>query len=613
MQWLIGINALRFFAIILIVIYHLFRNILPGGFIAVEIFFAISGFLIFSKLIKQFDKDRKIGYWKFVGSRIVRLMPALLVCVVLTLLAAFLVHPDVLAGTRINTLAALTFTTNIKELISGGSYENTISPNLFEHTWFLALEMQFYLIVPLLITFVMGAFKKSQKGAKFLGISLLALSIISYILMGVYGGLFGMQDRAYFALDSHMGAFCLGGVLAVFNFLIPRTPRTKKIIPAIGVAISLIIITILSTKLTFDNPMTFYFGLPFTGLLTVIMIFCIIKLQPNVHVRRRITIPIRIAEKLGGYSYGIYLFHWPLYVLLPNILPHNTESWVAPVLNIAISALLSYLFVKYIRMDRFAKNFKSSAKMRTIYAICLVVVIIPCAISLVRAPQVSSITEQLNSMQEEAKEREDKVLAVDYFGIDSALGDTRDAMLSQLDVAANKDAAPTPQPSRAAPSANSAQVLIIGDSVTLGAKQALESTINGSYVDAVESRGIWTARNILAGYSATGKLPDIIVISLITNEFTITDGLLQSIVDVAGPGHSFVFVTGYAGPQQPRETQNEALKNYVRNHNNTYIADWWELSHDNWSLMYADHIHLNPEGRTAYANLVNNVIRSIKR
>ena len=139
MQWLIGINALRFFAIILIVIYHLFRNILPGGFIAVEIFFAISGFLIFSKLIKQFDKDRKIGYWKFVGSRIVRLMPALLVCVVLTLLAAFLVHPDVLAGTRINTLAALTFTTNIKELISGGSYENTISPNLFEHTWFLAL------------------------------------------------------------------------------------------------------------------------------------------------------------------------------------------------------------------------------------------------------------------------------------------------------------------------------------------------------------------------------------------------------------------------------------------------------------------------------------------
>ncbi len=72
-------------------------------------------------------------------------------------------------------------------------------------------------------------------------------------------------------------------------------------------------------------------------------------------------------------------------------------------------------------------------------------------------------------------------------------------------------------------------------------------------------------------------------------------------------------MTGYAGPKQPREVQNQALKNYAKNRKNIYIADWWELSHDNWSLMYADHIHLNPEGRIAYANLVNNVIRSIKK
>jgi hypothetical protein len=156
-------------------------------------------------------------------------------------------------------------------------------------------------------------------------------------------------------------------------------------------------------------------------------------------------------------------------------------------------------------------------------------------------------------------------------------------------------------------------VLVIGDSVTLGAKAALESTISSAYVDAVESRGIWTARNLLASYAASGRLPDVIVISLITNEFPISDGLLQGIVDVAGPGHYFVFVTGYAGPNQPRETQNAALRDYVRRHNRMYLADWWEISHNNWSLMYADHIHLNPEGRAAYAKLVNDVIRSIKK
>ncbi len=613
MQWLIGINALRLFAIILIVIYHLFRGTMPGGFIAVEIFFTISGFLIFTKLVKNFAKDRKISYGRFIVSRLVRLMPALLACVILALIASFFVHPDILAGTRWNTLAALTFTTNIKELITGGSYENSIAPNLFEHTWFLALEMQFYLIAPLLVVLVMGSFKRNRAGARMLGGVLTFLACASAVLMAIYGGLFGMQDRAYFALDSHMGAFCLGGALAVFNYLVPRTPRTKKIIPAVGVGISLITIGILATKLSFDNPMTYYFGLPFTGLLTAIMLFCIIKLQPNVHVRRRATIPIRVAEKLGSYSYGIYLFHWPLYILLPNILPHNAETWIAPTLNIVMSTLLSYLFVKYIRIEDFVKNFKTSSKHRLAYGLIAVALIIPCALALVRAPEVSGITEQLNSMQERAEKEEHTATSVDYTGAATALETTKQAMQKELDIAANRESSPVPQYSRAAPNANAAQVLIIGDSVTLGAKQALESTINGAYVDALESRGIWTARNLLANYAAAGRLPDTIVISLITNEFTISDGLLQGIVDVAGEGHNFVFVTGYAGPKQPREVQNQALKNYAKNRKNIYIADWWELSHDNWSLMYADHIHLNPEGRTAYANLVNNVIRSIKK
>ena len=101
--------------------------------------------------------------------------------------------------------------------------------------------------------------------------------------------------------------------------------------------------------------------------------------------------------------------------------------------------------------------------------------------------------------------------------------------------------------------------------------------------------------------------------SLATNEYNITESLLQNIVSVAGVEKTFILVTAYAGPQQPREKQNAALKAYAEKRSNVFIADWWEVAHNDWSLMYADHIHLNPEGRIAYANLVYGVVRSASR
>ncbi|MCR5572215.1 MAG: acyltransferase [Candidatus Saccharibacteria bacterium] len=611
MQWLTGINSIRFFAIFLIVVYHLFRSFLPGGFIAVDIFFAISGFLIIGKLIRESSRG-KIKYGRFILDRLLRLFPALLVCVLLTLILALFVHPDILAGMRQNTIAALTFTTNIVQLITGGSYENTISPNLFQHTWFLALEMQFYLLVPLLVMAFLNISRNHRQAIRRLSVVFIILAVVSDILLMIYGGLMGQADRAYFAIDSHMGAFCLGAAFATFNYLVPRTPRTPKFVPAIGVLLSLAIVLVLSFRLDYSNPMTYYFGLPFTGFVTIILLFCIVKLQPNVHTRHKTSNLIRVTEWLGGLSFGVYLIHYPLYLLLPNIMPAGTPVWAYALVDIIASLILAHFLNRALHVERRLKMLKYYKKRRLAYAIVIIAMIIPASISFIRIPNTSGITEQLRSMTAQ----EDKDIdgeTIRYLGLEEFMTTAKEIITAQFKVAADSSAQPKISYGDGAKNVSSANVLVLGDSVTLGAKQALETTIPGAFVDAKESRSIITATSIIARYSAKGKLPNTIVISLATNEYNITDSLLQSIINAAGSNKTFILVTAYAGPQQPREKQNVTLKSYAAKHDNVYIADWWEIAHNDWSLMYADHIHLNPEGRITYANLVYSVIRSSGR
>ena len=611
MQWLTGINSIRFFAIFLIVVYHLFRSFLPGGFIAVDIFFAISGFLIIGKLIRE-SSHGKIKYGRFILDRLLRLFPALLVCVLLTLILALFVHPDILAGMRQNTIAALTFTTNIVQLITGGSYENTISPNLFQHTWFLALEMQFYLLAPLLVMAFLNISRNHRQAIRRLSVVFIVLAVVSDILLMIYGGLMGQVDRAYFAIDSHMGAFCLGAAFATFNYLVPRTPRTPKFVPAIGVLLSLAIVLVLSFKLDYSNPMTYYFGLPFTGFVTIILLFCIVKLQPNVHTRHKTSNLIRVTEWLGGLSFGVYLIHYPLYLLLPNIMPAGTPVWAYALVDIIASLILAHLLNQALHVERRLKMLKYYKKRRLAYAVIIIAMIIPASISFIRIPNTSGITEQLRSMTAQEDQDIDGE-TIRYLGLEEFMATAKEIITAQFKVAADSSAQPKISYGAGAKNVSSANVLVLGDSVTLGAKQALETTIPGAFVDAKESRSIITATGIIARYSAKGKLPDTIVISLATNEYNITDSLLQSIINAAGSNKTFILVTAYAGPQQPREKQNAALKSYAAKHDNVYIADWWEIAHSDWSLMYADHIHLNPEGRITYANLVYSVIRSSRR
>ena len=615
MSKLVGINSLRFFAIAFIVTYHLFREFLPGGFLAVEIFFCLSGFLVTSKLIREIKNSGKIHYDAFLRSRFERLFPTLLACVIFTLVLGIFANPDVLTGARTNTFTALTFSTNISELLNGGSYENTFLPNAFEHTWFLALLFQFYIVLPLVFKLFLKICNKPRAAIRSSGIVLFVLGISSAILMACYGGFFGMPDRAYFALDSHMASLCFGAAFAVFNYLKPRSPRTVKRFPLLTLLVSLAAMVAIAFIFSYEKPTAFIIGMPAMSCLTIVVLVSIIHLQNNIHERRKTKNIIRVLEGAGSLSYGVYLYHWPLYILLPHILPSDTERWGYAVINIALSFVLAVTTYKLVQVENPFKHFRKRRRISRVSRVAVAAALLIIAtITLVRAPKTSSIAEQISaaSGQDAEEVTAQPAAQSSYLDMKSILEETSTVLDTQFKLAQDAKYLPAPSGSLAAKNANEAHVLVIGDSVTLGAKQAIEATIAKSFVDAKENRGIETARGIIANYGATGRLPSIIVVSLATNQRTITEQILQDIINVAGNNHKFILVTAYAGPLQPRDTQNATLKAYASKHKNVYIADWWAVSHDNWSLMYADHIHLNPAGRTAYANLISNVIRGMR-
>ncbi|MBR1939285.1 acyltransferase [Candidatus Saccharibacteria bacterium] len=599
MEWIVGLNSLRLFAIILIFVYHLLRDSLPGGFVAVELFFVISGFLICSKLIAEYKREGKINYGKFLIHRLKRIYPPLLGCLAVTLLLALFLHPDLIAGMRSKLLAALTLTTNLQELFTGGNYENSFTPNLFEHLWFLGLDVQLCLLAPPVISLSLRIFGTRKKGIRALALVYLALALGSGLLMVLFGGVMGYTNRSYFAPDTHAMAFCIGGMIAALSHLRLAPPRFVGWRPLILAVLSALAIFIFATKAEYSDASTFLYVLPLVAMLSGIWLGSLLYFQANKKNQKQLSTILRPFEYLGGLSFGIYLYHWPILIVLPQLFTMNN------VMSFTVCAILSVILA--ILAPLAIGKLSSQKRVRRIAFVALAILAIcVCA----RAPKQSAIAESLDVATD--SEIQTNKTTPDYLGYRKVMQESERVVLREFELASGAESLPS-RNHVAAQSPNVAKVLVIGDSVTLGAKEAIEATIPSSFVDAKESRGIESAAPILAAYAMEGDLPPTIVVSLVTNERTITNELLQNIIDVGGAQRNYIFVNGYAGPKQPRENQNSALVAFAAQHANVTIADWWALAHDNWSLMYADHIHLNPEGRVVYADLIYNTIRRSKR
>lgn len=339
-----ALDGLRGLAVLSVLCFHA-GAFLPGGYLGVDLFFVLSGFLITSLLLAEHAATGTVELSAFWARRARRLFPALLLLLpFVALYAALFARWTELARLRRSALATLAYVANWVEIDASSSYWDLFAvPSPLEHTWSLAIEEQFYIVWPLL---VIGLFSVSKRRARTLFASCVVLAIASAVAMVHFyeteGGM-----RAYYGTDTRGAAILVGAALAAL--LAPLRPfqshRAIRVLDVLG-AMAAIGIAYAWRTLDGQNPFLYRGGFWLTELAALVLITCTLQGQRSWVARALAFEPLRMV---GNVSYGVYLWHWPVFVVLSSERTHLDSPLALASLRFLVTFLIagaSYRFVE---------------------------------------------------------------------------------------------------------------------------------------------------------------------------------------------------------------------------------------------------------------------------
>ncbi len=305
-----ALDGLRGLAVFGVLLFHDGR--LDGGYLGVDLFFVLSGYLIHSLLLAEWSKAGTIDLKAFWVRRARRLFPALLALLpVVAVYADRLAKPEELDRIRKDGLATLAYVANWRAIFSGRSYWDMFQvPSPLEHTWSLAIEEQFYVVWPLLAFGVLYLSRGSRR--VMLAVSL-ALAVASGAAM-VWLGNHASTTRAYMGTDTRGVAILLGAALACVmadrgTF---KNDKAVRALDALGVVAALFL-GLAWLRLDGQNPLLYRGGFFATELCVLVLIVCAAHGERSFVAR---TLAFRPIAWMGLISYGLYLWHWPIFVVL---------------------------------------------------------------------------------------------------------------------------------------------------------------------------------------------------------------------------------------------------------------------------------------------------------
>ncbi|MEW4354907.1 acyltransferase family protein [Streptococcus pneumoniae] len=572
-------SLVRITGLLLVLLYHYFKDVFPGGFIGVDIFFTFSGFLITALLIDEFARSHRIDLLGFLRRRFYRIVPPLVLMLLVTMPFTFLVRQDFIASIGVQTAAVLGFVTNIYEIFSGGNYETQFIPHLFVHTWSLALEVHYYVLWGFFAWFL-G--KRSKNVGQYRGMIFLTSVLLFFFSFGaMFIGAFLSPNYSaiYFSTLTHVFPFFMGSALATLTgvtnvgALLKKLERSMSLQKILGVLMgSFFALVLLSLFLKFENLWTYLVGF----LVATILAATMILMTRLLHEKTPKVKEAKIISFIADTSYGVYLFHWPLYVIFSQVMENVSASVATTILSFSFAALSFYLLEPMIA-GRHPKVFGveldfSAAKKPIVYSSAILGFVF--LIVLFRAPKVGPFETDL---MVNALHQADEKMQMTRQQADSAVA-------SDYNVKKGNS--------------------LIGDSVALRASDWLKDAIPDIQVDAVVSRNLQTGLETFETAIKNKILAENVILALGTNTVGDYEEMLDSIVEKLPKGHRLILVTPYDGRNSGNpstivaKTRAYELE-LAQKYDFIYIADWEETavaSPDIWAG--TDNVHFGSESTT---------------
>lgn len=597
-----GLDGLRGIAILAVIIYHAEVSLLVGGFLGVDVFFVLSGFLITSLLIEELARTNTVDRARFYLRRIRRLMPALFLVLFFSVLVSGLFVLDAAYHVRRDLPWAITFVLNWSYLFFEQSYFVNISrPPLLQHLWSLSIEEQFYVIWPIML---IGLYKIkigniSPRVKIFVASAILAIaSTFWMIYLSISNGFPIPNDpsRVYFGTDTHaMGLLvgCAAAALWRYEKLNERvTPDRATVMNALG----LFSIAGLAYFFLFVNELNEFLyrgGFFVLSILTATLV--IIAAHPGLKFGSVLGNPV--LKWFGDRSYGIYLWHWPIFVLMRSGIDIQWPEPFAVAVKIAIVLFVASLSYRFVEMP--IRNGAIGTRLAIWRA------------AGVPRPQVktlltSAVAVLVLSGSLVGMYRVPTPDAGNFTGI-GGITAIDDDPVARVKPTVTLEPDPLITGQQAAEVRNEVESklapVVFGDSVVLSARDSLRSVIGKVSIDAAVSRQPNVIADRIRARRNEQRLGAAVVIHMGTNGI-VQEADLKPILEALSDRNRVV-VVNVRVPRTWMNPTNEMISSLVTQFPNVRLADWNAASKGNKGYFAPDGVHLTKSGAEVFATLIN--------